>query len=128
MFTQTTHQVKVSVEVFFQPEFKGQGEYRFQFAYRVTIENKSEHALQLLRRKWNILDSNGELREVEGDGVVGEQPIIDPDTHHQYISGCHLQTEIGQMYGTYSMIRHSDGKKFEVAIPKFNLVVPHRLN
>ena len=75
-----------------------------------------------------ISDSNGEMRQVEGEGVVGQQPVLEPGQSHQYISGCNLKTNIGKMAGTYLMERIIDGKKFQVKIPEFTMIVPYKLN
>ena len=73
-------------------------------------------------------DSNGSVREVEGEGVVGVQPVIDPGKSYAYVSGCNLKTDIGSMRGHYAMNRLVDETSFEVDIPEFQLIVPHRLN
>lgn len=98
------------------------------FAYRVSIENQSEQTIKLLRRHWYVFDSNGSTREVEGEGVVGLQPVIEPGKTHQYVSGSHLKTEIGKMHGTYLMERVTDGKRFKVNIPEFPLIAPFKMN
>ena len=81
-----------------------------------------------MRRKWLIFDSNGTQREVEGEGVVGVQPIIEPGETYQYVSGCNLKTEIGSMKGHYEMLRLIDETMFNVDIPEFQLIVPYKLN
>ena len=98
------------------------------FAYRITITNESEYAVKLLRRHWNITDANGVVREVEGEGVVGQQPVIEPGASHQYVSGSAIKTEIGKMHGTYLMQRLIDEVKFKVHIPEFQMVAPYKLN
>lgn len=123
-----THGVKVSVITEFQPEYSNPFQAHFVFTYRITIENHSEQTVQLLRRRWYIYDSNGTVREVEGEGVVGLQPIMEPGEIHQYVSGCNLRTSIGKMTGTYLVERIVDGKQFQVQIPEFNLIAPYRLN
>lgn len=100
MQTAITRGVKVSVETFYQMDYSNPLASEYMFAYRITITNQSEHMLQLLRRHWNIIDGTGLLKEVEGEGVVGEQPIIYAGASYQYISGCNINTEIGKMYGT----------------------------
>src|SRR5207249_4059536 len=100
----------------------------YVFAYRIVIENDSETTIKLLRRHWYIIESNGARREVEGEGVVGQQPVQEPDERHEYISGCNLQTDLGKMYGSYLMERVADGTTFFVEIPEFIMVVPYRLN
>lgn len=128
MQTAITRGVKVSVETFYQPDYSNPGLQEYMFAYRITITNQSEHTIQLLRRHWFIVDAFGEMKEVEGEGVVGEQPVIHPGFSYQYISGCNLKTEIGKMYGNYLMQRVSDGKMFYVTIPEFLLVANLKLN
>ena len=98
------------------------------FAYRITIENHSDHTIKLLKRHWYIIDSINDKTEVEGDGVIGVQPMLEPGESHQYISGCALRSDIGKMYGTYLMERQFDGDLFEVKIPEFKLIVPFRMN
>ncbi|MEZ5014584.1 MAG: Co2+/Mg2+ efflux protein ApaG [Chitinophagales bacterium] len=126
MITAITHGVKVSVETFFQPDHSVNGAY--VFAYRITIENKSANTVQLQRRHWFIFDAIGIWREVEGEGVVGETPVIEPGGKHQYVSGCNLTTPMGKMKGTYLMERKDDGVLFEVTIPEFQLHAPFLLN
>ncbi|MBA3649649.1 MAG: Co2+/Mg2+ efflux protein ApaG [Chitinophagales bacterium] len=128
MITKITEGIKISVETFYQDEYSQPLNNEFMFAYRITIENGSDHTIKLLRRHWYIFDSHGVTREVEGEGVVGLQPVIEPGKSHQYISGSHLKTEIGKMYGTYLMEKVIDGKKFKVNIPDFQLIAPFKLN
>ena len=123
-----TQGVKVSVITEFQPEYSNPGQAHFVFTYRISIENHSEQTVQLLRRHWYIYDSNGTVREVEGEGVVGLQPVIEPGEIHEYVSGCNLRTSIGKMTGTYLVERVVDGKQFQVQIPEFNMIAPYRLN
>ncbi|MEO6168008.1 MAG: Co2+/Mg2+ efflux protein ApaG [Chitinophagales bacterium] len=128
MITKITEGVKISVETFYQEEYSQPLNNEFMFAYRITIENGSEHTVKLLRRHWYIFDSCGVTREVEGEGVVGLQPIIEPGKSHQYVSGSHLKTEIGRMHGIYLMERLIDSRQFHVNIPEFQLVAPFKLN
>lgn len=128
METLITKGIKVSVETFFQNGHSNPAEDRFIHAYRITIENLGLDSVQLLRRHWIIFDSSGEIREVEGEGVIGQQPILEPNGTHQYVSLCNLQTTIGKMYGSYEMLNLSTGKTFDVDIPKFDLIVPFVLN
>ena len=128
MITQVTSGVKVSVEVFYRPDQSNANESQHIFAYRITITNNSEYSIRLSRRNWFILDSNATNRQVEGEGVVGEKPIIGTGENYQYISGCNLESEIGKMHGSYLMERLIDGKQFYVRIPEFQLVVPYKLN
>lgn len=128
MITATTNGVKISVETFYQGKYSRPNLNEYVFAYRITIENKTDEIIQLLRRQWFIFDSNGEHSEVTGEGVIGKQPTLAPDEVHQYVSGCHLKTEIGKMNGSYEFLNKSDGSTFEVEIPEFKLVAPLKLN
>ena len=100
---------------------------RFVFAYTVKIENLGALAAQLLTRHWIITDGNNRVQEVRGDGVVGEQPLLEPGASFQYTSGAVLDTAVGTMAGTYQM-RAEDGTSFEAEIPVFTLSVPRSLH
>jgi len=100
---------------------------RFVFAYTITIENTSTVGFQLLSRHWVIQDANNKLEEVYGDGVVGEQPNIEPGESFTYTSGAVLETEMGTMEGKYFLVEET-GRKLEVTIPKFVLSVPRILH
>ncbi len=128
MVIKITDGVKVSVETTYQSEYSNPANEHYMFAYKVMIENLGEYSVQLLSRHWNIFDSNGTTREVEGEGVVGLQPIIEPGQFHEYVSGCNLKTDMGTMQGTYQMKRLVDNDLFDVKIPEFNLVAPFKLN
>jgi ApaG protein len=128
MLTEITEGVKITVVVEYQPYYSNPVQSHFVFTYNITIENCSDYTVRLLRRHWFISDSNGETRQVEGEGVVGQQPLLEPGQSHQYISGCNLKTNIGKMSGTYLMERTIDGKKFQVKIPEFTMIVPYKLN
>jgi len=128
MNTSITQDIKVSVETMYQTMYSKPMEKEYIHAYRITIENLSGEVVQLLRRHWYIWDSNGVMREVEGEGVIGEQPVLKPLDVHQYVSGCPLKTDIGRMHGTYTMQRSSDGSLFKVTIPSFNLIPPFKNN
>ena len=128
MVTEITQGVKVSVETEYQPSYSSPSKYHYVFTYRITIENKSEFTVQLLRRHWHIHDAGFVVREVEGEGVVGQQPVLEPNQSHQYVSGCNLKSGIGKMSGFYLMERIVDGMRFEVTVPEFHIVTPLRLN
>lgn len=100
----------------------------FVFTYRITIENKNDFPVQLLSRHWDIFDSSGELTSIDGEGVVGKQPILHPGEYYNYESSCNLRTTIGRMTGYYNMVRTTDNKKLRVFIPEFELAVPFMLN
>ena len=128
MVTLLTHGIKISVQTNYQEDYSKPEQQLFLFSYSITIENKSEFVVQLLRRHWYIFDSSGEYREVEGEGVIGETPILYSGDVYKYESTCNLTTEIGKMKGTYLMERKKDKIHFKVQIPDFELIVPHRLN
>lgn len=128
MITATTKGVKVTVETEYMPEYSSPAQYHFVFTYRITIENVSDHTVQLVARHWDIRDSTHPKKEVDGDGVVGKQPILEPGEIHQYVSGCNLKSGLGRMSGFYVMERVMDGKTFHVNIPAFTMVVPFKLN
>lgn len=126
--SEMTKGVKVSVETEYQPSYSSPSQYHYVFTYRVTIENKSESTIQLLRRHWEIFDAALSKREVEGEGVVGQQPVLEPGQQHQYVSGCNLKSGIGKMKGTFLMEKLVDGQKLNISIPEFTMVAPFKLN
>ncbi len=128
MVTQITEGVKISVETLYQPAYSNPANDYYLFAYKINIENLSEYSVQLMSRHWHIYDSNGTHREVEGEGVIGQQPIIEPGSSHEYTSGCNLKTDMGNMKGSYQMRRTIDNAEFRVTIPEFYLIAPYRLN
>ena len=128
MVSKISSGVKVSVETFFQPEYSNPVNSEFMFAYKITIENNNSFPVRLLHRHWYIFDSNGTLREVEGDGVVGVQPLISPGASYQYISGCNLRTEMGKMHGTYQLENVNNKNIFSVTIPAFEMHAPYKMN
>lgn len=128
METLTTQGIRISVEPFYLPHESIPIQHRYVFAYRITIHNQSSDTVQLLRRHWFIVESNGVQREVEGEGVVGLQPVLVPGESHQYTSWCPLMTDLGKMYGAFQMVRLSDDAKFDVQIPEFKLAPPFKMN
>ena len=128
MIKTTTHNIEISVEARYWPKHSLPKESHYFYIYFITIQNKSEFTVQLLKRHWDIFDSIGEKRVVEGDGVVGETPVLEPGQKFEYNSGCNLLSEIGTMKGFYTFIRLMDNKEFIVDIPKFDLLVPSKLN
>ena len=128
MVQQVTEGVNIMVETFYQPSQSNPLNSEYLFAYQVTIENRTPHPLRLLSRHWHIIDSNGSHREVEGEGVVGQQPIIPSGDSYQYTSAANLNSDIGKMYGTYIVENLFNKKKLTVAIPEFRLVAPSKLN
>ena len=126
--TAITKGVSVSVEVTYQPQHSDARIPRYVFSYRVTIENQTQTAIQLLRRNWTIFESDGTKRNVEGAGVVGEQPVIEGGETYEYTSWCPIQNKIGYMQGTYLVKNEKSGDFFDITIPRFQLVLPNQLN
>ncbi len=118
-----TDGITVRVAVNFLPEQSRIEAGKWFWVYHIRIENDSDEAVQLLTRHWRITDGNGEVAVVEGDGVVGEQPLIQPGGSHDYVSGCPLATPHGSMEGRYTFLRASGGL-FSAAIPFFPLAAP----
>jgi len=113
----------VRVAVSYLPEQSEPQRGRWFWAYHIRIENEGATGVQLLTRHWVITDGRGARHSVEGEGVVGEQPMIAPGGSFDYVSGCPLSTPTGNMHGSYHMIGE-DGAAFDVAIPKFALLAP----
>ena len=128
METLITSGIEVQVETSFRSEQSDTSRGIFLFAYRITLFNHNNFTVQLLSRKWEITDSNFDVRHVEGEGVVGRQPILYPGDSYQYVSGCDLSSAIGKMEGIYIFENKATGKKFEVQIPSFKLIAPAILN
>lgn len=123
-----SNDVKISVETSYQNDKVSNTDGHHMFAYRITIENRGEYTIQLMSRHWDIIDSLNGFSEVEGDGVIGQQPILEPGEKYTYVSGCALLGEFGKMYGFYTMKRQMDGKEFEVTIPEFIMIAPFKFN
>jgi ApaG protein len=115
--------IQISVETRYLPEQSEPEGSRYVFAYTVTIRNAGYAGAKLLNRHWIITDANGKVQEVEGEGVVGEQPHIAPGQAHRYSSGAVIATPVGTMEGSYGM-RDDDGQGFRAPIPRFRLAVP----
>lgn len=115
--------ITVRVAVNFLPEQSRIEAGKWFWVYHIRIENDSDHTVQLLTRHWRITDGNGEIDHIEGDGVVGEQPVLSPGRSHDYVSGCPLPTPFGSMEGFYTL-RREDGDLLEAAIPFFPLAAP----
>ncbi|MBC8034081.1 MAG: Co2+/Mg2+ efflux protein ApaG [Chitinophagaceae bacterium] len=128
MVSNISEGVEVTVETFYQPDYSNPATGEFMFAYRITLENRNTFPVQLNRRHWHIFDSNGDNREVEGEGVIGVQPVLNPGDRYQYTSGCNLRTEMGKMSGSYTMENLHNKKPLTVTIPSFDLVAPFKNN
>lgn len=122
-YAETTRGVTVRVSVSYLPEQSEPERGRWFWAYHIRVENGGDAAVQLLARHWVITDGRGARHSVEGEGVVGEQPVIEPGTAYDYVSGCPLSTPTGSMQGSYHMIGE-DGSGFDVKIPRFPLLAP----
>lgn len=122
MVTSVTKGIQVDVEAKYQAEFSNPHQHHYVFTYKVTIINKSQHTFQLLKRKWEIFDAADNHKLVEGLGVVGQQPILEPGEIHTYVSGCNLISGMGKMKGTFTMEKLFDGQLIEVTIPEFQLI------
>lgn len=123
-----SHGIRVTAHVRFEPAHTDPHAARFIFSYRITIANRSEQTVQLMRRHWIIRDSLAAVREVEGPGVVGETPVLKPGEEYSYSSACDLRSGFGRMDGTYLMRRTDDGAEFRVEIPTMQLVHPGAAN
>jgi ApaG protein len=128
MHSLITQGVQVSVETFYQQDYSQPHQHEHMFAYRITLENHNPFTIQLLRRQWYIFDSNGDYRQVEGEGVVGQQPVIQSGETFQYVSGCNLKSEMGKMWGHYAMMDLSSNTPFKADIPEFQMIAPMKLS
>lgn len=123
----TTNDIRVEVQSAYVEEQSHPGSRRFVFQYTVTISNHGSEVVQLKTRHWIITDGLGHVEEVQGPGVVGEEPILNPGEGFRYTSGAMLTTERGTMHGSYQMHR-ADGAQFDVEIAPFLLERPYSLN
>ncbi len=123
-----TSGVKVSAEAHYQEKYSSPQQSSYVYSYLINILNSNDFAVKLLRRHWYIYDSNGTIREVEGKGVIGRQPTINPGQSYEYSSACNLNTEIGKMYGSFLLLNLLTDEKFRVNVPEFHLIVPYKLN
>jgi ApaG protein len=121
------HAIDVNVKTQYLSAQSQPEENRYVFSYTITITNKGDANAQLISRRWLITDSDQQVQEVEGLGVVGKQPLLPPGASYTYTSGVVLATQTGLMTGSYQM-QTDDGETFEAAIPKFALVPPHLLH
>ena len=120
--------IKVHVTTQFLQEYSKPALNHYLFSYQITITNQNPFSVKLLRRHWLIKDSGASIKEVDGEGVVGQMPVIEPGDSYTYESGCNLSSEIGSMRGTYQFKRMYDDSIFLAEIPEFNLVCPWRSN
>lgn len=125
MFIRTTRNIKVTVVPVYLEEQSDPEEGHYVWAYTVHLENMSELTVQLVNRHWHITDAHGNVQEVRGSGVVGEQPTLTPGDEYRYTSGAALHTPSGIMRGSYEMVADS-GETFWVEIPAFSLDSPEQ--
>ena len=117
------HKIRIDVETSYLGEQSNPREQRYVFAYTITILNEGGQPATLLKRHWIITDANGGVKEVRGEGVVGEQPRLEPGQGFRYSSGAVLETPVGTMQGSYQMI-DAEGEHFDAPIPLFRLAMP----
>jgi ApaG protein len=124
-YSATTRHIRVTVRPDYLDEQSAPNDNHFVWAYHVTIENMGSETVQLLARHWQITDGRGELHEVRGPGVIGEQPTLEPGDKYEYTSGTPLATPSGIMTGSYQM-ENERGEAFDVKIPAFSLDSPYQ--
>lgn len=127
MDKESQHQIDVQVETRYVESQSLPNEDRFVFSYTITIRNDGESSARLLNRHWIITDANGKVQEVRGEGVVGEQPQLNPGETFRYTSGTVLDTPVGSMQGSYDMV-DGQGNRFDALIPPFSLARPGSLH
>jgi ApaG protein len=127
MENNSAQKIQIAAQVKYIEEQSDEADNRYVFSYTITVTNNGDSAAQLLGRHWVITDSNNQVQEVRGQGVVGEQPVIKPGQSFGYTSGTVLSTPVGTMTGSYQMVAE-DGTKFDAPIPQFVLSVPRVLH
>lgn len=125
-YSTTTRDVRVTVRSFYLEDQSDPSEGRFVWAYKIRIANEGRLPVQLLKRTWLITDAQGRTMRVHGDGVVGEQPVLDPGEAFEYTSGTPLPTPSGIMRGAYHMLILETGEEFDAEVPAFSLDSPHQ--
>jgi ApaG protein len=128
MATQISNGIKISVHTNYEGNYFKDYKLLYAFSYQITIENLSSDIVQLQARHWEIFDSLNATEIVDGEGVVGQTPIIIPGDKYVYASGCLLHSTIGAMQGFYTMLNFASSETFEVQIPTFKLTVPFAIN
>lgn len=124
----TTRGIRILAVSEYEPERSSPAEGHYFFSYRIRVENHGPGAAQLLSRAWRITDANGGTRDVEGPGVIGETPVLEPGEFFEYTSFCPLETAVGTMEGHYVMEVLATGERFEARIAPFTLAVPGAVN
>ncbi len=128
MFVKTTHDICVSALPLYLEDQSDPKEEHFVWAYTIHVENHGDKTVQLINRHWEVTDSHGQTQHVDGAGVVGEQPTLEPGQGFQYTSGTVLATASGYMVGSYEMEDKASGARFMVEIPAFSLDSPHQVS
>jgi ApaG protein len=128
MIQQITKGIKISVRTRFEGSFYKSYRLHFGFGYEITIENQSKDSVQLNSRHWRIMDALNHIEIVDGEGVIGKKPVLQPGESHTYSSGCLLTSPIGAMRGFFNMVNFTTTKKFRVNVPSFKLSAPFALN
>jgi ApaG protein len=121
------YDITISVDTRFLDDQSAPADNRYAFAYTVTIANHGTVGARLMSRHWIITDANGKVHEVRGEGVIGEQPWVQPGRDYAYTSGAVLETALGTMHGSYQMVA-DDGTQFDALIPAFVLSTPRTLH
>ena len=127
ILSDVSHNIAIQVETAYLPEQSDPEKKRYVFSYHITITNNDPQPVQLLRRHWRIVDGDEQAQEVEGEGVIGEQPVIEPQQSYSYTRGTVLATRVGSMQGHYLM-KTSDGETFNADIEPFTLALPNALH
>ncbi len=128
MITQITQGIKISVFTSFEGTYFKNYKINFAFSYQITIENNSKDTVQLISRHWEIFDSLNQKEIIDGEGVVGQKPVLRPGEKHNYSSGCLLSSSFGAMNGFFNMINFTTTRNFQVEVPTFKLNTPFALN
>ncbi|WP_159799544.1 Co2+/Mg2+ efflux protein ApaG [Flavobacterium sp. MK4S-17] len=128
MVSQITRGIKISVSTSFEGTYFKNYRIQFAFTYQITIENHGKDSVQLNSRHWEIYDSLNDIEMVDGEGVVGQKPVLKPGEKHTYSSGCLLSSPFGAMRGYFNMVNFTTTRSFRVIVPTFRLSAPFALN
>lgn len=128
MVTQITRGIKISVLTQFEGTYFKNYRIQFAFTYRINIENQSKDSVQLVSRHWEIFDALNDTELVDGEGVIGQKPVIKPGESHSYTSGCLLASPFGAMRGYFNMVNFTTTRQFRVIVPAFRLSAPFAIN
>ena len=128
MVSQITRGIKISVNTSFECTYFKNYKIHFAFSYEITIENNSKDSVQLNSRHWEIFDSLNDIEIVDGEGVIGQKPVLKPGDSHTYSSGCLLASPHGSMRGFFNLVNFTSTKNFRVIVPTFRLSAPFALN